>query len=85
MDDDFNRYARLRSRKGPCPACNLHINVGESSCVHCDYQLTKDEMEMIYRYANNQKIKGVRKGLLVFPIILFFVYFIFAIIQYSEI
>lgn len=85
MDDDFNKYTRLQNRKGPCPACSLHINVGESFCVHCDYVLTKDEMEVILKYAQNQKIKGVRKGLLLFPIVLFIIYFIFAFIQYSVI
>ncbi|NMP31050.1 hypothetical protein HII17_05680 [Thalassotalea sp. M1531] len=85
MEDGFVNYDRLKSKKGPCPNCKLHICVGESSCVHCNHQLTDIELASIAKYAKMQKSKGVKKGLIFFPIILFILYLIFALAQYNEI
>jgi len=85
MNDGVDNYSRLKSKKGPCPACSLHISVGDLTCVHCKHKLTSDELNLVERYAVSQKLKGTRRGLIFFPIALFVIYMIFAFIQYNEI
>ena len=85
MDAEMVNYSRLKDKKGPCPACGLHIDVGDRTCVHCNYNLTSDELASVKKYAASQKLKGTKKALLFFPIALFIIYLIFAFIQYNEI
>jgi uncharacterized membrane protein YvbJ len=85
MDAEMVNYSRLKDRKGPCPACGLHINVGDESCAHCNHNLTSHELASVKKYAASQKLKGTKKALLFFPIALFVIYLIFAFMQYNEI
>jgi hypothetical protein len=85
MDTEMINYSRLKDKKGPCPACGLHINVGDTPCVHCNYNLTSQELTSVKKYAASQKLKGTKKALLIFPIALFIIYLIFDFIQYNEI
>tara|TARA_R110000744_G_scaffold157467_1_gene273279 strand:+ start:162 stop:431 length:270 start_codon:yes stop_codon:yes gene_type:complete len=85
MDAEMVNYSRLKNKQGPCPACELHINVGDTACVHCNHILTSYELASVKKYAASQKLKGTKIALLFFPIAIFFIYLIFALIQYNEI
>ena len=84
MEGDFINYSRLKTRKGPCPRCQLHVNVGEIKCVHCNKTLTSSEQEVIKKYAEAQKSKGVKRALLFFPIAMYIIYLIFVFMQYNK-
>ena len=85
MDDGISNYSRLKNTKAPCPVCKLHINLSDSLCAHCNHKLTPDELTLVRKYAASQKLKGIKKGLLFFPIALFILFLIFSFVQYNEI
>jgi len=85
MGDEFVDYSRLKDKKGPCPLCGLHINVGDITCRHCNHKLTSDELILVKKYAAAQKLKGTKKALLFFPIVIFIIYLVFVFMQYNEI
>lgn len=68
MDAEIINLSRLKDRKGPCPACELHINVGITTCEHSNHNLTPLELNSVKNYAASQKLKGTKKALLIFPI-----------------
>jgi len=82
FDNDLTNYSRLKKKSAPCPECSLQVNEGEEKCHHCGYSFSAVDFELFDIYARKQRRKGIKKGIIIFPIVMFLFYLVFLLLEY---
>jgi len=81
FDNDLTNYSRLKKHYAPCPECGLQINEGEVKCFHCSHVFSAVDFELMEIYAKKQKRNGILRGIIIFPITMLLLYFVFLLFK----
>jgi len=68
VNGGLNMYLPILRRikaHSPCPGCGLHNNLDLDSCKHCGRTFSAADKQEIMEYAERQRAKGTRMGMLV--------------------
>lgn len=69
------------TKTSPCPNCGLHMYISDSTCPHCDFELSSDQRYKLisnYREVNSY---GYKLGFKFFPIFVLIAAIIFYVVN----